>query len=374
MFEDLVQGYSLKTAPSTIIPVGVSIEEAKNTYHLEHVDKLASNENPFGVSPKAQAAMAEAIRSAHLYPDSTRDTLLKRMLSERRGLRPEQIMLTCGAANALAFAGEVFLRPGTECIIPSPAYPPYYYIAFKSGAEIVDIPCRPDTMALDSAAILAAVTEKTRMIFLCNPHNPTSTALSGAQLLELVEKVPENVMVVVDEAYIDFAADAPATTMVPHLAEHPNMIVIHTFSKLYGMAGVRLGYAMACPEIIRYLSKAQAARSMSTIAIEGGIAALEDEDFRRMTVENNARQRLRLTQELRRMGFRVCDSQANFLYVDFYQNPGQLYFSLLPYGVMVRGDFPMVRVSIGTPEQNSRLLEAVQDLLAKGSLTPRPQE
>ena len=371
MFESLVQGYALNTAPSTVIPVGVSIEEAKKTYHLEHVDKLASNENPFGVSPKAQAAMTEALQSAHLYPDSTRDTLLKQMLSEKHGLRPDQIMLTCGAANALAFAGEVFLRPGTECIIPSPAYPPYYYSAFKSGAEIVDVPCQPDTMELDSAAILAAVTEKTRMIFLCNPHNPTSTALSGAKLLELVEKLPEHVIAVVDEAYIDFAADAPDTTMVPHLEKHPNMIVIQTFSKLYGLAGVRLGYAMACPEIIRYLSKTQAARSMSTIAIEGGIAALQDEAFRRKTVENNAEQRLRLTQELRQMGFRVCDSQANFLYVDFHMKPGDLYFALLPYGIMVRGDFSMVRISIGTPEQNSRLLDAVRDLIAKGALSAR---
>lgn len=366
MFESLAQDYALKTAPSTIIPVGISMEEVREKYHIQNVDKLASNENPFGVSPKAQAAMTDALRFGHLYPDSTRDTLLRQMLCEKHGLQTDQLFLTCGAANALAFVGEAFLKPGTECIIPSPAYPPYYYIAFKNGAGIVDIPCRPDNMALDVDGILAAVTAKTRLVFLCNPNNPTSTALSGSQLLALIDRLPKDVIVVVDEAYIDFADHSFEMTMVPHLADHPNMVVIQTFSKLYGLAGVRLGYAMACPEIIRYVSKVQAARSLSTIAIEGGIAALQDEDFRRMTIENNTAQRLYLTQELRQLGFRVCDSQANFLYVDFRMDPGKLYFALLPYGVMVRGDFSMVRISIGTPEQNVRLLSAIRDLSQKG--------
>lgn len=156
--------------------------------------------------------------------------------------------------------------------------------------------------------------------------------------------------------------------MVPHLADHPNMIVVQTYSKIYGLAAIRLGYALACPEIIRYLSKAMAARSLSTIAIEGGIAALEDEEFRRKTIENNSTEREYLTREFRAMGYKVCDSQANFIYADFGIPCGDLYFALLPYGVMIRGDFSMARISIGLHHQNETLVNAVKDLRAKGIL------
>ena len=368
MFEQLAQPYALKDAPSTVIPVGISIKDAKEKYHLEEVYKLASNENPYGVSPKALAAMTEALKAGHLYPDSTRDTLLKQKLAARLGIEPNQIMLTCGAANALAFAGEAFIKEGDECIIPSPAYPPYYYIVYKNNGTIVDIPCCPDTMKLNVEGILKAVTEKTKLVFLCNPNTPTSTALSGKELLALIDQLPKNVIVVVDEAYIDFADNSEEMTMVPHLADHPNMIVVQTYSKIYGLAGVRLGYALACPEIIRYLSKAMAARSLSTIAIEGGIAALDDKDFRRMTIENNSAERTYLTNEFRALGYKVCDSQSNFLYVDFGIPCGDLYFALLPYGVMIRGDFSMARISIGLHKQNETLVNAVKDLRAKGIL------
>ena len=368
MFEHLAQPYALKDAPSTVIPVGVSIKEAKEKYHLEEVYKLASNENPYGVSPKALAAMTEALPTGHLYPDSTRDTLLKQMLAKRHGIEPNQIMLTCGAANALAFAGEAFIKPSDECIIPSPAYPPYYYIVYKNNGTIVDIPCCPDTMKLNVEGILNAVNEKTKLVFLCNPNNPTSTALSGKDLLALIDQLPKDVIVVVDEAYIDFADNSQEMTMVPHLADHPNMIVVQTYSKIYGLAAIRLGYALACPEIIRYLSKAMAARSLSTIAIEGGIAALEDEEFRRKTIENNSTEREYLTREFRAMGYKVCDSQANFIYADFGIPCGDLYFALLPYGVMIRGDFSMALISIGLHHQNETLVNAVKDLRAKGIL------
>lgn len=368
MFEHLAQPYALKEAPSTVIPVGVSIKDAKEKYHLEEVYKLASNENPYGVSPKALDAMSDILRFGHLYPDSTRDTLLKQKLAQRLNLEPNQIMLTCGAANALAFAGEAFIKPGDECIIPSPAYPPYYYIVYKNNGTIVDIPCCPDTMKLNVEGILGAVTDKTRLVFLCNPNNPTSTALSGKDLLALIDRLPKDVIVVVDEAYIDFADNSQEMTMVPHLADHPNMIVVQTYSKIYGLAGVRLGYALACPEIIRYLSKAMAARSLSTIAIEAGIAALDDEDFRRTTIENNSAEREYLTREFRAMGYKVCDSQANFIYADFGIPCSELYFALLPYGVMIRGDFSMARISIGLHHQNETLVNAVKDLRAKGIL------
>jgi len=368
MFEEIVKNYLLKKAPSTVIPVGISIVEAKKKYNLDEVVKLASNENPFGVSPKAQEAMTEALQYGHLYPDSVRDNVLKGKLAEKLDVLPENLILTCGAANALAYIGEVFIGEGDECIIPSPAYPPYYYIVYKNNGTIVDIPCREDDMKLDLEAILKAVNKKTRLMFLCNPNNPTSTAYSGKELSEFISKLPKDVIVVVDEAYVDFTDDMDSFTMVPYLKRFPNMIVVQTFSKLYGMAGVRLGYAIACKEIITYLNKAVAARSMSTIAIEGGIAALDDDDFREKTIETVQKERKRLTDELRSMGYRCYDSQSNFLYADLGVTPQDLYFLLLPYGVMIRGDFPMARITIGTPSQNNLLLKAIKDLRLKGKL------
>jgi histidinol-phosphate aminotransferase len=362
MFEEIVKRYLLKKAPSTVIPVGISIAEAKEKYNLDNVVKLASNENPFGVSPKALGAMTEALQYGHLYPDSVRDTFLKGKLAEKLNVLPENLILTCGAANALACIGELFIGEGDECIIPSPAYPPYYYIVYKNNGTIIDIPCRKDDMKLDLDAILKAVNEKTRLIFLCNPNNPTSTAYSCNELSEFIEKLPRDVIVVVDEAYVDFTDDKDSFTMVPYLERFPNMIVVQTFSKLYGMAGVRLGYAIACREIITYLNKTVAARSMSTIAIEGGIAALDDEEFRIKTITTVQKERKRLTGEMRSMGYRCFDSKSNFLYADLGVTPQDLYFLLLPYGVMIRGDFPMARITIGTPSQNDLLLKAVKDL------------
>lgn len=370
MFEHIAKDYALKKAPSTVIPVGISMAEAREKCGLDEVYKLASNENPYGVSPKALEAMANALKEGHLYPDSTRDTVLKRKLAAwiGCGVRSENIMLTCGAANALAFAGEAFIKPGDECIITSPAYPPYYYIVYKNGGTIVDLPSRAEDLKMDIRGVLEAITEKTRLIFVCNPNNPTGTAHSGSAIYEFVQKVPKDVIVVVDEAYIDFTDDPREVSMVSRLMAQPNMIVVRTFSKTYGLAAIRIGYALACEEIIGYMNKAMAARSLSNIGIEAAIAAIDDVEFRDMTVNCNRVEREYLSDAFRDMGYRVYESQTNFIYVDFRVNCQALYFELLAYGVMIRGDFPNARISVGTHEQNKRLVQAVKDLRDKGKM------
>lgn len=368
MFENLVKKYELEKAPATVIPVGVSIDAAKEKYGLKEVVKLASNENPFGVSPKAVEAMSKALILGHLYPDSTRDTLLKKKLACLHGVADNQVMITCGAGSALAYASEAFISEGSECIIPSPAYPPYYYNVFKNGGKIVDIPCRENDKKLDLDSILAALNEKTRLVFVCNPNNPTSTCYKGADLIDFIKKIPLNVIVVVDEAYIDFTDDPEETTMVQYLSQIPNMIVIRTFSKIYGMAGIRCGYALACSEIINYMNKVVASRTLNTIGIEGAIAALEDSGFRAETIRNNREQRDLLTKTFTDWGYKVYESQSNFVFVDFKTNCQELYFKLLQYGVMIRGDFDLARISIGTPRQNKALIDAMSDLRKKGEI------
>ncbi len=368
MVENLVRDYMHKKAPSTVIPVGVSIEEAKRRYGLERVYKLASNENPYGVSPKALGAMTEALKEAHLYPDSTRDNFLRNKLARICGVSASQIMITCGAANAIAYACETFIAKGTECIVPSPAYPPYFYNVYKNEGIIVDVPARKEDMKTDLDEILKRVNSNTRFIFICNPNNPTGTAYKAAELLSFMKKIPSSVILLVDEAYIDFTDNMDEYSLMSYLPDFPNMIVIRTYSKIYGMAAIRAGYAVASEEIIKYMGAAVAARSLSTISIEGAIAALEDEEFREKTVKNNKRERSLLTDELRSLGFTVYDSQANFIYADFHTSAQELYFKLLEYGVMIRGDFEYARISIGRPEENKALIDAVRDLRKKGEL------
>lgn len=368
MFEKLAKDYALKKAPSTVIPVGVSIKDAMEKYHLDHVYKLASNENPYGVSPKALEAMTEALKTGYLYPDSTRDTVLRNKLAKLHGVNINQVMVTCGAANAIAYACEAFIKPGVECIVPSPAYPPYFYNVFKNDGVIIDVPSRESDMKIDLDVVLSKVNEKTGFIFVCNPNNPTGTAYKAKEIVDFIKKVPTDVIVMVDEAYIDFTDNPKEYSLMGYLKDFPNMIVIRTYSKIYGMAAIRAGYAIACEEIIKYMNKAVAARSLSTISIEGAIAALDDEEFRQKTILNNKKEREYLTSEFTALGYKVYESQANFIYVDFYTSCQDLYFKLLPYSVMIRGDFAKARISIGTHEQNEALVNAIKDLKAKGEV------
>ena len=366
MFENLTKDYIQKKAPSTVIPSCMSVPAAKEKFGLKTVYKLASNENPLGVSPKAMEAMQAAIPGSYLYSDSTRDKVLIAKLAERNGLSPENVFIACGAANVLKHVSDVFIRPQDGCIIPSPAYPPYFFWVFKNGGSIVEVPCRPADQTLDVEGILAAVDSRTKLLFLCNPNNPTSTALPRDVVEGLLEKLPRDVIVVADEAYIDFSDDPAALTLVPCLAKFPNLVVVRTFSKIYGMASVRMGYALACPEIISYLNKSMDARSISTFGVEGAIAALDDEDFRQKTIANNKAERAYLTEEISRMGYKVYASQSNFIWVDFGRVARDVYNDLLPYGVIIRGDFHFARISIGLHIENETLINALKDLQRQG--------
>ena len=365
MFEKLTKTYIQQEAPATVIPHCMSVPAVKKNFGLETVYKLASNENPFGVSPKAAEAIRGAIAECHIYSDGTRENVLSEKLAALHSVEADNIFIAGGAASALSQIADTFLVSGDECIIPSPAYPPYYFWAFRNDAAIVDVPCISADQTMDLDGILAAVTDKTKLLFLCNPNNPTSTAVSREKMAELLRKLPQTAIVVADEAYIDFADDPANLTMVPCLAEFPNLIVVRTFSKLYGMASVRLGYSIAGREITDYLNKAVACRGINTFGVEGGIAALDDEEFRQKTILNNREQRDYLTREISCLGFKVYHSQANFIWVDFGRPASDVHDDLLPYGIIIRGDFPFARISIGQPVQNQALVAALKEIAAR---------
>ena len=363
MFEKRVQDYLHKQAPATVIPGFMPISAARAKYG--NVYKLTSNENPFGVSPKAQQAIQAAIPSGYLYSDGSREKVLIAKLAERNGVQPENIFISSGAANVLNDLARILIKPGDECIISRPSYPPYYFWTFQNGGVIVDIPCKKETQTMDMDAILSSVTDRTKLLFLCNPNNPTSTAIPRDTLVDLLRKLPSDVFVIADEAYIDFADDPDKTTLVPYIAEFPNLIVVRTFSKIYGMASVRLGYAVAYKEIITYLTKSIGARDLNCFAVEGGIAALDDEEFRQMTIQNNKDERRYLTEAISRLGFKVYDSQTNFIWVSFGQPAPAVHDALLPRGVLIRGDLDAEfnRISIGLHVENEALIKALEGML-----------
>lgn len=348
--------------PVVAMPPAISVEKTKEKYGLESVIKMCSNENPFGVSPLALAAMQDELPKLCFYADSEPETQLRRKVAARLQVAPENVMITAGAAFALNFTGEVFIQPGDEGIVCSPTYPPYYSIIRKSGGAVVDVPMTKDC-AFDLDGIVAAVTERTKVLFLCNPNNPTGRAIYRDEFSAFLRRMPKDVIVVADEAYVQYARDPEALTMVPALAEFPNLIVVQTFSKLYGLAAIRVGYAVSSAEIISYLQRMSIARALNAAGIRAATAAMDDEAFAEMTVRQNAAGREYLAREFTKKGFTVYPSESNFVYVDMNADPKAVTEKLLPFGIILRPDFPCLRISIGTPEQNEKLVAAVNQIM-----------
>lgn len=357
---DLVDEYVKR--PVVAMPPAVSVARAKREFGLESVIKMCSNENPLGVSPKAAEAMRRAVDEACFYADPEPENALKAKVAASLGLAPKNVMITSGAAFALNFIGEAFIQPGDECILSSPTYPPYYSIIQKNGGRVVDVPMTKK-LEFDLEGILKAIGGNTKLIFVCNPCNPTGRAVYRDELARFAAKVPEDVILVFDEAYVQFAKSPCLLTMVPEIASRKNVIVVQTFSKLYGLAGIRVGYAAASEEVITYMQRESIARSLNVVGIDGAIAAMDDVEFARKTVENNASGRDYLTREFARLGYEVYPSEANFVYVDFRADPKEVARKILPYGIIIRGDFPFLRISIGTLEQNERIVRAIEKAL-----------
>lgn len=358
--KDLVNKFVKR--PVVAMPPAVSVIKAKETYSLDSVIKMCSNENPFGVSPMAAAAMKDEIEKVCFYADPEPENTLKAKVAESIGMASQNVMITSGAAFALNFVGEVFIQNGDEGILCSPTYPPYYSIIQKNGGTVVDVPMTRN-LDFDFDGIVNAITEKTKVIFVCNPNNPTGCTVYRDTMLKFANRVPEDVILVMDEAYVQFSKDPDALTMIPAIKNHKNIIVVQTFSKLYGLAGIRVGYAVSTPEIVTYMQRESIARSLNAIGIRGAIAAMDDVEFARRTVENNAEGRDYLAREFTKLGYKVYPSESNFIYVDFNVDPKEITQKLLPYGIIIRGDFPCLRISIGTADQNKKLINAIKEIM-----------
>lgn len=357
---------------SAYVP-GKPIRRAQQESGLAMI-KMASNENPLGPSPLALEAMRAAAAEANFYPDMDAGEL-RVALAIRHDLKAEQVFVADGSTPLLHILAQTFLRPGLNCISSERSFIIYPIAVGTAGGEYRTIPTKSDGYDLD--AIAAAIDDRTRMVILANPNNPTGTMFDAAATEAFLRRVPEHVLVVLDEAYSDFAqyfAALDGTTWSRSFnyvrAGRVNVVVLRTFSKTYGLAGVRLGYACGHPELLRHLARVRSSFSVSVLAEAAGLAAIRDEEHVRRTLENNAAGAAWLRGALTELGILSIPTKANFIYFEAEENADVVSQRVQAEGVIVRSLVPWginngIRVTIGTPEQNDRFLQALKKAVAQ---------
>jgi len=347
-------------------PPGKPIEEVQREYGLKHVVKLASNENPLGPSPRALRAMAAAAGEMNLYPDGA-GHYLKLALAKKLGVTPEEIVLGNGSDEITLFLALAYLGPGRSLVTSNYAFVRYVMAAQLVNAEPRIVPMK--NFRHDPRALAAAVTKSTALVCVDNPCNPTGTILKKAELAKLLRAIPAHVPVLVDEAYYEFACGDPEYPDTLALRKrHPNLIITRTFSKAYGLAGLRIGYGIARPEIVRDLERVRPPFNTSRMAQAAALAALGDAPHLNRSVKVNDQGKQYLLKQLARLGIPCVPTHANFILADFSgrcESGAALYEQLLRRGVIVRpmGGYGLanhLRISIGTAEENSALLTALQ--------------
>jgi len=344
---------------------GKPIEETARDFGLpvDQIVKLASNENPLGPSAGALAAMQEAIAGANFYPDGG-GLYLRTALSKKLNLAPECIILGNGSNEVIEFIGHAFLRSGAELVTSENAFIAYRLVASLFGARAIEVADREHRFDLD--AILQAITPQTRVVFIANPNNPTGTLVRQEAIDRFMARLPADVVVVFDEAYFEYLDDPPDT--LRFVRESRNVIVLRTFSKIHGLAGVRLGYGIARPELIRVMQKTRAPFNTSGVAQAGAVAALTDEAHQAKSKQVTTEGRRYLEQQFALLGLPFVPSVANFVLVRVGDGKA-MFKALLKHGVIVRAlggyKFPeWVRISVGTMEQNRKCIAALRQVMA----------
>ncbi len=331
--------------------------------------KLASNENPRGISPKALAAVKAALPELGRYPDGFE---LTRALSQRLGVTMQQIVLGNGSNDVLELAGMAFLAPGRSAVYSQHAFAVYPLATQARGAESIVVPAKH--FGHDLEAMLAAIRSDTRVVFIANPNNPTGTMLTAAELEPFLRAAPKNVVVVVDEAYNEYLVPDLRCPSIDWVGRFPNLVVTRTFSKVYGLAGLRVGYAVCHAEVAALLNRVRQPFNVNNLAIVAAVAALTDDDFLRESFELNVAGMAQLLAGFKHLGLAWIPSHANFVTVEIPRSRGDkagqsqagaVFQQLLRRGVIVRplANYGMpdhLRVTIGLAEENARFLEALQ--------------
>ena len=345
---------------------GKPIEELERELGLTRIIKLASNENPLGPGKKALAAIQAILPALALYPDGS-GFALKQALAEKYGLDPSQITLGNGSNEILELVARAFLTPALEVVFSQHAFAVYPIVTQAAGATAVVVPALNYGHDLD--AMLQAVNEKTRLVFIANPNNPTGTLLSQASLEHFIGALPDTCLCVLDEAYFEFVSHVELVNSIDWLKKFPNLLITRTFSKAYGLAGLRVGYGFSSPQLADILNRVRQPFNNNMLALAAAEAALSDDEYLQQTIAVNEQGMKQLTDGFKNMGLEWIPSAGNFVLVDLKQAGQPVYEALLRKGVIVRpvGNYELpnhLRISIGTASENQLFLQALTATLA----------
>lgn len=345
---------------------GMQMDKVKRQYGLTDIVKLASNENPFGSSPKAMEAIQKELEHTHLYPDG-RAYNLTHKLAEKLHVKPAQIICGAGSDEIILMLVRTYLAAGDETIMSAPTFPQYKHNSEIENAVCIEVPLTPDGRQ-NLEGMLARITNRTKIVWICNPNNPTGKIVTKTEVESFLRLVPSNVLVVMDEAYNEYCNSADYPDSLSLLNEYPNLVILRTFSKIYGLAAMRIGYAIGHLDVIRTIQQVREPFNTSRFAQAAALASLEDQAFIAQCRRHNLQGLIQLYSGFDRLGLFYYESHANFVLVDVKRPAEEVFQELLAKGIIVRGGhalgFPScIRVSVGSTEQNDKFLAALERVL-----------
>lgn len=356
---------------SKIIPYvpGKPIEEVKKELGIEEVEKLASNENPLGPSPKAIEAIKKEVENIHIYPDATAMTLRK-AIAEKHGLNYANVVVGNGGEQVLQMIAQTFINEGDEAIMATTTFGMYGSSVSHMGGVPVKLPLKDYKHDLEG--FINKINEKTKLIYVCNPNNPTGNIMTKDEIDFLVKNVPEDIVIIFDEAYYDYAKvnqDYPETLNI--LKERPNTIILRTFSKVAGIAGVRVGFALASEEIVTEMGKVKGVFNVNKLAQAGALGALADKEHIEKTVELNYKSMGMMKEYFEERGLEYIKSNANFIFVNINMDSRIVFQKLMESGIIIRPGYlwkwdNWIRVSTGSMEQTEKFLVKLHRVLNQG--------
>lgn len=344
---------------------GKPIEEVERELGISDVIKLASNENPLGPSPLAVEAMKNVLDKVNQYPDGN-CFYLKQALAGFWSVTPAHLVVGNGSDEIIKLIAEAFLEEGDEAIMGHPSFSEYDFAVKIMGGRSVFVPLKNDTHDLEAMA--QAITERTKLVFVCNPNNPTGTIVKKADVDRLLSVLPDHVIAIMDEAYYEYVADSDYPDSLEYVRANKNVIVLRTFSKIYGLAGLRIGYGVARPELVNLIMRVREPFNVNLPAQAAAIAALKDSEHVERSRRANDEGKNYLYQEFERMGLAYTPTETNFIWLVIRADCQKVFSKLLRRGVIVRtGDIfgapDVIRVTIGTMEQNRRFIANLEEVL-----------
>ena len=344
---------------------GKSIEEVQKEFGAKRWTKLASNENLLGPSPKAVAAIRKELSKIYLYPEGP-CTVLRRALGEKFALPEERVVISNGADNLILMIASAFVDEGDEVVMADPTFSVYTNVTQIMGGKPIKVKLKDFTHDLDT--MLKKVNRKTKLVFICNPNNPTGTTVSLESFNYFLSKLPKHVIVILDEAYGDFVEDAFYPNGLDYIREKRQLIVLRTFSKVYGLAGLRIGYALGREDLVDCLYKVRDPFPVHRLAQVAAVAALNDEGHAIKSIQLVYEGKRYLYKELDRLGLSYVPSQANFIFIDFEKDSEEIFQVLLRGGVIIRpgkiwGYRTFARVTIGRMDDNRRFIKALKKIM-----------